>query len=74
MNLENLTKWVHNAPSMKPFGDLQEQRRMPNFSAQGMTTDEAKEIAEFLCNTASDPKTADACLSGTGNDITGTGL
>ena len=57
---------------MKPFGDLQ-GTHMPNFSAQGMTTDEAKEIAEFLCNTASDPETADACLSGTGDDLTGTG-
>jgi len=74
LNLENLTKWVHNAPSMKPFGDLQEQRRMPNFSSRGMTTDQAKEIAQFLCKTASDPKKAEACLSGTGNDITGTGL
>ena len=33
LNLENLDEWVHNAPSMKPIGDLQEQRRMPNFSS-----------------------------------------
>ena len=44
-----------------------------NFSAQGMTTDEAKEIAEFLCNTASEQETAEACLSGTGDDLPGTG-
>jgi cytochrome c oxidase subunit 2 len=66
-NLPNLTDWVHNAPSLKPMGDLQGQ--MPNFSDQGMTRDEARRIAEFLCNTASDPDNAERCLSGTGRDL-----
>jgi cytochrome c oxidase subunit 2 len=63
--VDNLTKWVHDAPSRKPMGDLEASRRMPNFSAQGMTDAEAREIAEFLCNTATDPANAQACLSNT---------
>jgi cytochrome c oxidase subunit 2 len=70
-NAENLTDWVHNAPSMKPFGDY--VQHMPDFSAEGMTIDEAREIAEFLCNTASDTATAERCVSGTGNDLPGLG-
>jgi cytochrome c oxidase subunit 2 len=53
-NFENLWKWVHDAPSRKPMEDL--DSAMPNFSAQGMTDAEAKEIAEFLlCQTGTQP-------------------
>ena len=38
-------------------------RKMPNFSTQGMTERRSQEIAEFLCNTASDPENAERCLS-----------
>jgi cytochrome c oxidase subunit 2 len=68
-NLDNLTKWVHDAPSRKPFGDY--SQHMPNFSAKGMTTEQARQIAEFLCNTATDRADAQRCLSGTGGRSTG---
>jgi cytochrome c oxidase subunit II len=68
-NADQLTEWVHNAPSRKPFGDY--AQRMPNFSGRGMTTDEAREIAEFLCNTATTRENTERCLSGTGGEVTG---
>jgi hypothetical protein len=53
-NFDNLWRWVYDAPSRKPMGPL--QGAMPNFSEQGMTEEEAQEIARFLlCNTTSDP-------------------
>ena len=53
-NFDNLWRWVYDAPSRKPMGPL--EGRMPNFSEQGMTQQEAKEIAQFLlCQTTSDP-------------------
>jgi cytochrome c oxidase subunit 2 len=71
LNASNLAKWVHDAPSRKPMGDLEQSRKMPNFSAQGMTMDDAKQIAEFLCNTATTQAKAQQCLSGTGGLSTG---
>jgi hypothetical protein len=44
---------------------------MPNFSAKGMTTAQARQIAEFLCNTATDRANAQRCLSGTQRLSTG---
>ena len=75
-NADNLADWVHNAPSMKPMGDY--ANRMPNFSdlneytgryaKEPMTTDDAKEIAEFLCSTATTDENEKHCLTteGTG--------
>jgi cytochrome c oxidase subunit II len=60
--VDNLTDWVYDAPSMKPFGDY--INHMPAFNGEGMTRDEAREIAEFLCNTATEPANAERCLSG----------
>jgi hypothetical protein len=56
LTLDNLTKWIHNAPSMKP---MQVGRKkgdaivgMPNFSSIGMTMDQAHRIAnQLLCAT-----------------------
>ncbi len=70
-NAENLWKWVHNAPSRKPMGDLDEAQKMPNFSDAGMTEEQAQEIAEFLCSTATDPANEERCLSGTSEFSTG---
>ncbi len=54
VNYDNLWKWIHDAPSRKPMGDL--SQHMPNFSAQGMSTAEAQKIACFLlANTATNP-------------------
>lgn len=39
---DNLAKWIYNAPAVEP-GVV-----MPNFSAQGMTQDQAKAIATYL--------------------------
>jgi cytochrome c oxidase subunit 2 len=57
---ENLQKWIHNAPSRKPMGNL--TQHMPNFSAtagtdgQTMTMDQAAEIATWLLhNTGTGP-------------------
>jgi cytochrome c oxidase subunit 2 len=57
MTLDNLTEWVHNAPSRKPMEigpDPQNPRvGMPNFSELGMTEQQASEIARtLLCDTA----------------------
>jgi hypothetical protein len=56
MTLENLTNWVHNAPSMKPMEIGPDPKNplvgMPNFSEQGMSSEEAGEIAQtLLCDT-----------------------
>jgi len=59
-NEKNLTNWIHDAPSLKPMGDL--TQHMPNFSAQGMTKDQANAIAKFLlANTASGPLPPEYC-------------
>jgi cytochrome c oxidase subunit 2 len=70
-NLENLTKWVYDAPSQKPFGDY--DNAMPSFKDAGMTEDEAAEIARFLlCDTATDASEVPAdvrtseCAGGSG--------
>ena len=43
---DNLTNWVHNAPGMKPFGPF--AAAMPSFEEQGMSVQEANDIAKFL--------------------------
>jgi cytochrome c oxidase subunit 2 len=54
MNYDNLWRWVYDAPSRKPMGNL--LQHMPNFSAAGMTQTEAQKIACFLLtNTATNP-------------------
>jgi len=46
VNEQNLTNWIYDAPSMKPMGTL--SQHMPNFSSEGMTKDQANQIAKFL--------------------------
>jgi cytochrome c oxidase subunit II len=58
MTLENLTEWIHNAPSKKPMEIGPDPKNplvgMPDFSEQGMTLDQARDIAQtLLCDTAS---------------------
>jgi cytochrome c oxidase subunit 2 len=53
-NFDNLWRWVHDAPARKPMGPL--EGAMPSFAEQGMTEQEAQEIATFLlCQTVTDP-------------------
>ena len=63
LNYDNLWRWVYDAPSRKPMGDL--KQHMPNFSAfaaQPMSQAEAKKIACFLLtNTATQPTTPAEC-------------
>ena len=60
MNLDNLSKWVYDAPGRKPHGDL--VGWMPNFSAAGMTQADADKIAKFLlCDTATNPSSHPEC-------------
>jgi cytochrome c oxidase subunit 2 len=60
MKLDELSKWIHNAPSRKPHGDL--VGWMPNFEAQGMTQAQATELAQFLlCDTATNPSSHPEC-------------
>jgi cytochrome c oxidase subunit 2 len=60
MKLDELTKWIYNAPSRKPHGDL--VGWMPNFSASGMTQADAEGIAKYLlCDTATDPSSHPEC-------------
>ncbi len=60
MTLDNLAKWVYDAPGRKPAGPL--KGWMPNFSKAGMTTAESQQIAKFLlCNTATDPSSHPEC-------------
>jgi cytochrome c oxidase subunit 2 len=64
MDFDNLWKWVHDAPSRKPMGNL--TSHMPNFSAtpgtdgKTMTEDEAKQIAQFLLDNTATTKPAPA--------------
>jgi cytochrome c oxidase subunit 2 len=60
MTLDNLTKWVYDAPGQKPAGPL--KGWMPNFSKTGMTMTQAQQIAKFLlCDTATDPNSHPEC-------------
>jgi cytochrome c oxidase subunit II len=60
MQLNDLAKWVYDAPGRKPHGDL--VGWMPDFSAAGMTKTEATQIAKFLlCDTATDPNSHPEC-------------
>jgi cytochrome c oxidase subunit 2 len=60
MNYDNLWRWVYNAPSRKPMGNL--QSHMPNFSAAGMSQQEAQKIACFLLtDTATNPNPPPEC-------------
>jgi cytochrome c oxidase subunit 2 len=60
MTLDNLSKWVYDAPGRKPHGDL--VGWMPNFSAAGMTQADADSIAKFLlCDTATNPSSHPEC-------------
>jgi hypothetical protein len=60
MNLDELTKWVYDAPGRKPAGPL--KGWMPNFSSKGMTVDQARDIAKYLlCDTATDPASHPEC-------------
>jgi len=60
MQLDELTKWIYDAPGRKPAGPL--VNWMPNFSKDGMSQQQAGEIARFLlCDTASDPASHPEC-------------
>ena len=57
LTLDNLTKWIHDAPSMKAMNIDHKKGDalvgMPNFSGVGMTTDQARQLAtELLCATS----------------------
>ena len=60
MTLDNLTKWVYDAPGQKPAGPL--KGWMPDFSKAGMTMSQAQDIAKYLlCDTATDPSVHPEC-------------
>ena len=60
VNYDNLWKWVYDAPSRKPMGNL--SQHMPDFSAAGMTQAQAQKIACFLLtNTATNPNPPSEC-------------
>jgi cytochrome c oxidase subunit 2 len=60
MQLDDLTQWVYDAPAHKPAGPL--EGWMPNFSAQGMTMEQAEDIARYLlCDTSTDPSSHPEC-------------
>jgi cytochrome c oxidase subunit 2 len=60
MQLDELSKWIHNAPGRKPHGDL--VGWMPDFEAKGMTKADADKIAKFLlCDTSTDPSSHPEC-------------
>ncbi|MGQ0825388.1 MAG: cytochrome c oxidase subunit II [Actinomycetota bacterium] len=65
-NADNFEEWVFQAPEMKPMDEY--VNAMPNFSERGMTRDDARAIAEFLCNTGTTDENVQRCLSteGTG--------
>ncbi len=61
-NFDNLWRWVYDAPSRKPMGDL--NQHMPSFKGLGMTEAQAKQIACFLLeNTATNPQPQPECPS-----------
>ncbi|MCU1428087.1 MAG: cytochrome c oxidase, subunit [Actinomycetia bacterium] len=60
LTLDNLTKWIYDAPSRKPMEQGPDPKNprvgMPNFSKLGMTESQARDIAtSLLCDTASNP-------------------
>jgi cytochrome c oxidase subunit 2 len=58
--LDNLTKWVYDAPGRKPAGPL--KGWMPSFKKAGMTITQAQQIAKYLlCDTATDPSVHPEC-------------
>jgi len=60
-NYDNLWKWIYNAPSRKPMGNL--YQHMPNFSAQQMSQSEAQKIAcGLLRDTATIPNPPSECV------------
>jgi len=60
MTLDNLTKWVYDAPGRKPAGPL--VGWMPSFKQAGMTMAQAQAIAKYLlCDTATDPSVHPEC-------------
>lgn len=60
MTLDDLTKWVYDAPDHKPVGAL--KGWMPSFKESGMTITQAQQIAKFLlCDTATDPSAHPEC-------------
>jgi cytochrome c oxidase subunit 2 len=60
MTLDDLTKWVYDAPHRKPVGSL--QGWMPSFKERGMTITQAQQMAKFLlCDTATDPSAHPEC-------------
>jgi cytochrome c oxidase subunit 2 len=60
-NYDNLWKWIHNAPSRKPMGNL--YQHMPNFSAQNMSEAEAQKIAcALLTDTSTISNTPSECV------------
>jgi cytochrome c oxidase subunit 2 len=60
MNYDNLWRWIHDAPSRKPMGNL--TQHMPNFAAADMSQGEAQKIACFLLtNTATNPNPPPEC-------------
>jgi len=60
MTLDDLTKWIHDAPGRKPAGPL--KGWMPSFDKGGMTTTQAHQLAKFLlCETATSPRAHTEC-------------
>ena len=60
MRLDELTKWIHDAPARKPAGPL--VGWMPAFNQSGMTTAQAEELARFLlCDTSTQPSAHPEC-------------
>ncbi len=60
MQLDDLTKWIYDAPGRKPAGPLKSW--MPAFAKRGMTMGQAQEIAKFLlCDTTTNPRLHPEC-------------
>ncbi len=63
MSLDNLAKWIYDAPGRKPAGPLVKAGAwMPAFKDAGMDRQEACDIAKFLLqNTATNPQPVGEC-------------
>jgi cytochrome c oxidase subunit 2 len=60
LTLNNLQKWIYDAPGQKPMGKL--VQHMPSFKGAGMTDQEAHDIACWLLqNTATNPQPVEGC-------------
>lgn len=60
MQLDDLAKWIYDAPGRKPAGPL--KGWMPAFDKAGMTTAQARDLAKFLlCDTATSPSAHPEC-------------